>query len=142
MPTNNKTQWTQYTVPLTNTPGTLAKLTQTLSTAEVNITSFTSEGWSDVAWFRFLAKDPNATTVLEKAGYKVYTHPAIEVELTNKPGELNKLAATLGEKGINIWTTYGTTATNQTSGRIVVVVDQPEKALPVLDTWKVKATTN
>ncbi|MBI4669774.1 MAG: hypothetical protein HY747_11450 [Elusimicrobia bacterium] len=128
-----KTKWTQWTVPLTNEPGTMAKITKTLATAKVNITAFTSDGAGDVAWFRFLTEtDTNVRPTLEEAGYQVFETPAIEVELPNRPGELSRLAKILGDKGINIQTTYATACCCCDCGHIVLTVDQTEKAWPLL----------
>ncbi|MBI2070406.1 MAG: hypothetical protein HYT79_07350 [Elusimicrobia bacterium] len=128
-----KNKLVQYSVPLSNEPGALSKLTKTLAAEKINVTSFMSESLSDVAYFRFLAEESNnVKRLLEKSGYQAFETPAVDVELSNKPGELNRLAKALGEKGVNILNIYATANPGEYSGRVVLIVDQPEKAQPLL----------
>ena len=123
-----QTTCTQFCVPIPNTPGTLGKLTQALSKEGCNITGIMIEDLGDVSYVRFNADDEGGVRkVLKAAGYQVFETPAFCVEVPNRPGELHKLAKSLGEQGVNIRHIYGTTDGAETC-KLMVIVDQTEKA--------------
>lgn len=131
-----KSTVTQYSVPLPNEPGALAQLTKALANANANVVAIASECVSVVGVVHFVTeKDDSVRQTLEKAGYKVYAKPAYWVELANRPGELSRLAKTLADQGVNIQNVYATARPGWDSGYIAVVVDQPQKAEPVLAKW-------
>lgn len=123
----------QYSVPVKSEPGTLFRVTQTLAKEGINVTGVMVQCVGDVSIMRFLSdKENNAVRKpLENAGYEVFETPVFQVELRHQPGELSRLAKCLEDEDITILGIYGT-ADGAESSRVVVMVDQPEKAQPVL----------
>ena len=125
---------TQFRVTVPNLPGELAKVTNLLLRAKVNITGMMTESLGEVAHIRLLAApEKGVGSLLEDAGFDVMAVPVFLVDLANKPGNLNKLAKTLAEEHINILCVYGTGA--GTTARLVIAVEEVEKAAPIIADW-------
>jgi hypothetical protein len=125
---------TQFRVTVPNLPGELAKLTHLLLKAKVNITGMMTESLGEVAHVRLLAAPEKACyDLLDHAGFDVLEVPVFQVDLSNKPGALDRLARELAEENINILCVYGTGAGPQ--ARLVVAVDDIEKATPIFNKW-------
>jgi hypothetical protein len=124
----------QFRVTLPNLPGELAKLTKLLLKSRINITGLTTESLGDVAHVRLLASpERDAFAVLDHAGFDVLQVPVFQLEIGNKPGRLDRLARLLGEEGVNILCVYGTGSGDK--ARLVLAVDEPERARPILTEW-------
>lgn len=125
---------TQFRVTVPNLPGELAKITHLLLKAKVNITGMMTESLGDVAHVRLLAAPEKAAfDLLDHAGFDVLEVPVFQLEMSNKPGRLNKLAKDLAEENINILCVYGTGTGDK--ARLVVAVDDVEKAFPIITKW-------
>lgn len=125
---------TQFRVCVPNLPGELAKLTHLLLKAKVNITGMMTESFGEVAHVRLIAgAEKGVGSLLEDAGFDVMEVPVFLVDLSNKPGDLNRLAKELAEENINILCVYGTG--HGSTARLVVAVDDLEKAGPILSHW-------
>ncbi|MFH1744474.1 MAG: ACT domain-containing protein [bacterium] len=129
----------QFSVPVQNEPGTLVKIAQLLFRGGINITAIMTESLGDVAYIRFLVdRENDARKLLGTAGIPVLETPVFHLELSNRPGELGRLANVLAKEGISIRYIYGTTS-GEKSAEVILSVDYPEKAAPVLSKWKEKA---
>ena len=125
---------TQFRITVPNLPGQLAKVTQVLLKAKVNITGMMTECLGDVSHVRLLtAPEKGVTKALEGAGFPVLEVPVYQVILSNRPGCLNRLAKHLANEGINILCVYGTGEGDQ--ARLVVAVDLVDKAAPIIAKW-------
>ncbi len=125
---------TQFRVCVPNLPGELAKLTHLLLKAKVNITGMMTESFGEVAHVRMLATpEKGVGSLLEDAGFDVMEVPVFLLDLSNKPGCLNKLAKDLAEEHVNILACYGTGVGDK--ARLVVAVDDLEKAGPIISNW-------
>ena len=119
---------TEITIPLENKPGALAKVTEVLGKAGVNL-----EGIGYAAGkrgvLRVIADDTQkALSALKAAKVKVKgTQEVLQATLSNRPGALGELARKLGKARINIDAFY---VTGEASGtlRCVLAVDKPDKA--------------
>ena len=129
----SKQEVTQFSVPVSNKPGTLRQLTKALSHAGINLQGITVETTGDVGFIRFIA-DPEKLVVptLKKSGFQAFETPAISLELNHRPGTLAKVAENFAKAGINILNVYGT-ATGAQGARIVLVADHHDKAKSLLD---------
>ena len=134
-----KQTMTQYSVPVPNEPGTLHKVTQVLYREGVNLTGIMTESLGNAAFIHFLAdKENNIPKLLKSAGFQVLENQVFCLELPNRPGELNRLAKRLGDEDINILNVYGATNGGETA-RVILVVNEPDKAKPILAEWTQKA---
>ena len=119
---------TEIIIPLDNKPGALAKVTDVLGKAGVNL-----EGIGYAAGkrgvLRVIADDKaKALAALKAAKVKVKgTQDVLQVSLMNRPGALGELARKLGKARINIDAFY---VVGEASGtlRAVLAVDKPDKA--------------
>jgi hypothetical protein len=94
----------EFTIRLEDRPGTLGKLCQTLAEENVNILAYQQfaheKGQGSV---RLVVDNPDktrATLDRQRADYR--ENEVAKVMLTNRPGELARVASRLGEQGINI----------------------------------------
>ena len=93
-----------------------------------------TESMGDIAYVRLLAAPEKAAfALLDHAGFDVLEVPVFQLDMGNKPGRLNKLAKELAEENINILCVYGTGTGDR--ARLVVAVDDIDKAGPVITKW-------
>src|SRR5512135_1425007 len=97
-------------------PGLLSEITKRLSKAKVNISAICAYAWDDSAYFD-MTTDSNARAkkALKDLKVKFEEEDVISVEVPNKVGELEKVAKTISDAGINIGYMYGTTSSGRTS---------------------------
>jgi hypothetical protein len=123
---------TEITIPLDNKPGALAKVTEVLGKAGVNL-----EGIGYAAGkrgvLRVVADDTaKALSALKAAKVKVKaTQEVLVATLPDRPGALSELARKLAKARVNIDAFY---VVGEASGtlRCVLAVDKPEKAKPLI----------
>jgi hypothetical protein len=124
----------QFRVTVPNLPGELAKITHLLLKSKININGMMTESLGEVAHVRLLATpERDAYALLDHAGFDVLEVPVFQIELSNKPGRLNRLAKELAEKNINILCVYGMGTGDK--ARLVLAVDEPDKARPIIMEW-------
>jgi hypothetical protein len=123
---------TQFSVPLENKPGNLAKLCAVLRRAKVNITAISVAENTDACCVRFLATPTGAVkSALTKAKYHVSTQSVLAFRATNQQGELGDIAEKLAKAGVNINYVYGSTS-GRADAVIVFAVDDLTKAAKAL----------
>ncbi len=120
---------TDLSVIVENRPGTLAKLGEALGKAGINIDAgcgYSSTGGS-VA--HLIVEDATAARkALEGAGFKVSgERPVLLVKITDRPGELGKLARRIANAGVNI-----ELFCQNSHGQLVLGVDNLENARKAL----------
>ena len=122
----------EIVVPLENKPGTLAKVTEVLGKAGINLQGI---GYSagKRGFLRVVADNPEkALAALKKAKIKGKAgREVVEITLADNPGALGEVARKLAKARINIEAFY---VAGEGSGglRCVFAVDKPEKAQIVL----------
>jgi len=120
-------------VLLPDEPGALARLGKALGAAGVSLEGggvYVVEG---VGHAHFLVADGEAgRQAVEAEGFEVVAVREVLVRRLDqeRPGELGRIAGTLGEAGVNILTQYSDHA-----NRLILVVDDPEKAAAVTTEW-------
>ncbi len=114
-------------------PGLLSEITTRLSKAKVNISAFCAYAWDDTAYFD-MTTDSNAKAkkALKDLKLEFEEEDVIVVEMPNKVGELDKVAKTIADAGINISYMYGTTSTGKTSTCLFSTSDN-RKALKLIN---------
>ncbi|MBS3905926.1 MAG: ACT domain-containing protein [Syntrophaceae bacterium] len=96
-----------FTMP--NKVGLLSEITTAIAGAKVNITAICAYGMEESAYF-MLTTDSNAKAkkVLVPLGVAIEEKDVVEVEVPDKPGELQKVAKKIADAGIDIEYMYAT----------------------------------
>lgn len=123
----------QFVVQLTNAPGGLAKLSEELAAAKVDLRAIGGGSFGETGHvIMTTADDDGARRVLESGGYQYIEGEAILAEVTDQPGGMARLARELANAGVNI---YGHLFLGRWGDRAMFtfVVDDPVKARPILE---------
>ncbi len=124
----------QYTVFIPNVPGALRKFVELFANEGVNIVGIASEIRDDSGVVRIAVDaERKVSHVLTGAGFTTIETFLISIEMSDKPGQLLRLASLLGENNINITTVYGTSV-GGVNGRLLLNVSDTDKAMEVLKT--------
>ena len=119
---------TQIVVSAESKPGVLAKVSDALSKAGVNIVAVCAADAAGRGKIRLVVSDPGqAKTALGAAKIRCSEEPALMLSMDDRPGALAAVAARLAAARINIKCTY---ATSSGGGKVqvVLVVPNPDKA--------------
>ena len=104
-------QLRELTIMTPNKPGKLAAVLNALAKAKLNLLALDSSSGYDLNMVRLISSDPKKTkSLLEKLGYNVTETTLLAVTITDRPGQLAKLANTLSRAGVNIEYMYATAA--------------------------------
>jgi len=119
-----------FTVMLPNRPGILANLSNRFGEADINIEGISGTQYQDkVILHLIFDKSQEAQALLNKSKITVMSvREVLVVDIVDKPGELTKIAQKMANAEVNIDFIY--LATNN---RLVLGVDDPEKAIVALD---------
>lgn len=124
----------QLAVFLENSPGTLARVCDALSTEKINIYAVSSSDTVDHIVVRLIVSDPDrALNLFEERGVLVVTNEVLMIESTNKPGTMAAIAHKLAKANINIEYLYCATPPKATKGLLIIRPSDPHKALKVLN---------
>ena len=106
----------EFTIRLEDRPGTLGKLCQALAGQEYDILAFHSCSLQNVrVAVRLVLDNPSAAKSILDRQKTDYTETEVaRVTLSHRPGELARVAARLGEAGIDIDYGYCDPSTNST----------------------------
>ena len=125
----------EFTIRLEDRPGTLGKLCQALAEQDVNILGYQQfpheKGKGSV---RLVVDNPDntkATLDRQRADYK--EAEVAKVLLTNRPGELARIASRLGEAGININYGYSGAEPGANASFLILGVVDTGKAVKLLE---------
>lgn len=92
----------QFDIFVNNRPGELAKVTEILSANGINIITIASERTAKPL-IRIVTDDERSTkSALERAKVPFKECPLIVLDLTDRPGELAKVARKLANQGVNV----------------------------------------
>ena len=133
----------ELNIQLENRPGALAKVSKALADAKVNILAFqasTAERRSQV----HLVVDnlSTAKTVLASEGLTYTETEVAQVRLLNRPGELARVAARLGDANININYAYAGVEPATNAPLFFFGVAEGERAAKLLDQAAAAAVGN
>lgn len=124
---------TQLTLTLQSKPGVLAKISQALAGAGVNITAICAAETAGRGKIRMVVSDPaRAKEALKAAKLRPGEEQALMLTLEDRPGALARAAAKLAAAKINIKCAYATTAGMGGSTTVVLSVSNVDKAASVL----------
>ena len=118
----------QLSFMMTDQAGLLSEITAALGAAKVNINAICAYGMQNEATF-MLTADSSAKTkkALTKLGVaELKEEDVFTVEMTNKPGELQKVAKKIADAGINIIYMYGTTTAGRSATCVFATSDDAQ----------------
>jgi hypothetical protein len=119
---------TQITVTAESRPGVLAKVSDALAKAGVNILAVCAGDTAARGKIRRVVSDPpRARAALAAAKIRCGEEPALLLSMENRPGALAAVASKLAAAKINIKCAYATTSGGGVAQAVVVVAD-PDKA--------------
>src|SRR5688500_14043656 len=116
---------TQFTVSVPNKVGQLAELSRALAEKGLNITGMYAEALADFAFIRLVTNgdETQVRELLESRGHRPHVAKVLQVDMSNKPGQLQELAEKLSKGGVNILYIYGGAGESAT-GSIFLAVEQ------------------
>src|SRR5205823_13125174 len=97
----------EFKVFVADKPGELARVTEALANAAVNIRAIASETKQETSFLRIVTSDVTTTEkALAQTGLKYDLSDIMDLELLDRPGELAKVARRLSRAGINVHSIY------------------------------------
>ena len=132
-PKLNLEQGTQLAVFLSNRPGTLARVSDELAKAGINIHALTISDTIDHSVVRMVVSDPTkALMLLGEAGVLALENDVVMIEAANEPGILSAIADRLSKAGVNIEYLYIAAAPNAERGLMVLRPSDVDRAMAAL----------
>ena len=124
---------TQLAVFLSNRPGALARVSEELATAEINIHALSISDTADHSVVRMVVSDPTkALMLLGERGVLALETEVLMIETENHPGVLGQMAHRLAGAEVNIEYAYMAATLNAARGLMILRPDNVEKAQEVL----------
>lgn len=124
----------QFSIFMPNKPGSLSRLAALFNDRGISIVGIASEVRDDSGLVRIaLAHDADVSSLLSKAGFSSVETHVLSVEVGDKPGQLLRVAEALAEGKINITTVYGTAVSGAQTARIMIAVQNTDKAFEILE---------
>lgn len=125
---------TQLALFLENRPGMLAEVCSVLSQARINIYAITTSDTVDHSVIRVVVSDSRkALEIFEERKALAVVNEVLMIEGDNRQGSLASICGKLGKAGINIEYAYCATSPNVKKGLLILRVQNPRKALKVLN---------
>ncbi|NLK21085.1 MAG: ACT domain-containing protein [Epulopiscium sp.] len=129
----------QISVFVQNQKGRLAKITRILTENGVNISGTCLADTTEFGILRMVVDKPNkALEVIKEAGFTVNTTEIFAVAVPHTPGGLNEVLNFLDEEDIGIEYLYSFTHKTIHEALILFCVDDPKKAIEVLQEKGIK----
>jgi len=120
-----------FTMP--NKVGLLSEVTTAIVGEKINITAICAYGMGNIATFMLTTNsNTKAKRALEPLGVIIEERDVIEVEVPDKPGELQKISRRIANAGIDIEYMYATASSGKKETCIFMTADNP-KAIKVIN---------
>lgn len=120
-----------FTMP--NKVGLLSVVTTAIAGAKVNITAICAYGMENTAYFMLTTNsNAKAKKALVPLGVAIEEKDVVEVEVLDKPGELQKVAKKIADAGIDIQYMYATASSTKKETCIFMTSDNA-KAIKVIN---------
>jgi hypothetical protein len=124
----------QFSVFMPNKPGALSRLASLFAEKKINVLGIASEVSAESGLVRIaLANDADASAILSKAGFSSVETHILSVEVDDQPGEMLKVTEALAAGKINITTVYGTSVPGANTSRLLIAVQNTDKALTIIE---------
>lgn len=129
----------QVSVFVENRQGALCGITDALAKNGIDMNALTLADTADFGIMRMIVTDTEkAREVLSEIGYLVKVTDVVAVEMENTPGALSQVITVLGEAGMDIEYLYAFIAVCGKNARVVIRVDDNEKAETLLSAKNIK----
>jgi hypothetical protein len=123
----------ELTIMTPNQPGKLAAVLNALAKAKLNLLALDSSSGYDLNMVRLIPSDAGKTkSVLSKLGYPVTETKMLAVTITDRPGQLAKVASTLGRAEVNIEYMYATAAQMDREALVAIHISDFAKGVKAL----------
>jgi len=119
----------QISVFVENRPGTLVEVLRVLKEHDINLRALSVADTADFGILRIVVNDPEkAERILRGAGYAVKATPVLTLTVDDTPGGLMVQVDKMSAAGINVEYLYAFASTSATEARVVIKVDNLERA--------------
>ncbi len=126
-----KTKEISFTMP--DKVGLLSEVTTAVAKAKVNISAICAYAMENSAYFMLTADSTaKAKKALVPLGVAIEEKDVVEVEMPNKPGELQKVAKRMADDGIDIEYMYATAGKGKTATCVFKTADD-SKTIKVIN---------
>lgn len=124
-----------FAITLSHRPGELARVTNALSLAGVNVRAVAAMTVEHQAIVRIIPDDPQmARQAFKEANIRFEEHEVLTVLLENRAGELTGVFGPLADAGVDLLATY-TVGVDDDLLELAIIVDDVKKARKLLDTF-------
>ena len=129
----------QVSVFLENKSGRLARVTQILSSNNINIRALSIADTTDFGILRLIVNDPDkAYSTLKEDGITVSVTEVLAVEVSDEPGGLGNILEVLKQSGINIEYLYAFLQKATNAALVVFRVEQLDEAIVALQAKNIR----
>ena len=116
-----------------NRPGAFQEILQVIQANNINIKALSIADTADFGILRFIVTNPdNLGQVLRESGFIVKRTPVLAITIGDKPGNLLTYVNKLSESDINIEYVYAFTTAVENVAKVVMKVDDVERAISTL----------
>ena len=120
----------QLIVAVDNRVGTLAEVTNVISSSEINLIAVCAQAVDNKGFIMFVSEDnKQAQKLLKRKKYDVREEEVVLVTLDNKPGALRSMSEKIANYGIDLTLLYGTVEKEGVISRLVIVSENNEAIL-------------
>lgn len=124
----------QISVFVENRPGTLAEVLAVLKDHDINLRALSVADTADFGILRMIVNEPEKVErILRGAGYAVKATPVLTLTVADTPGGLLEKLQQMSAAEINIEYVYAFAATSANEARVVIKVDNLERAERILN---------
>ena len=124
----------QISVFVENKPGRMAAILEVLTDNNIDISALSIADTTDFGVLRMIVSDHVlAKKVLNEAGVVVKTTDVIAVSMEDRPGGLGAIMNTINDGDITVEYMYAFAGRTETGAMVVVKVNDPEKAIELLE---------
>jgi hypothetical protein len=110
-----------------NKVGLLSEVTTAIAGAKVNINAICAYGMENTAYFMLTTNsNAKAKKALAPLGVAIEERDVVEVEVSDKPGELQKIAKRIADAGIDIQYMYATAGSSKKETCIFLTSDNTQ----------------
>jgi hypothetical protein len=123
----------QLTFSLPNKVGLLSDISAAIAEAKVNIVAICAYEMEDRGYFMVMTDgNARAKKAIARMGAEIKEEDVVAVEMSNKVGELEKVAKKIAGVGVDIRLAYGTSGTGK-AGTLVFMTADDKKAIKVIN---------